>query len=217
MPRKGAWMRFSWVAAMLAGTALLLHWRGQVEASPPRKPLASFPLQLGNWQGSDIPIPQPILDVLGAGEFTERNYSRNPEEPSINLFLAYFPSQRMGVTMHSPQNCLPGAGWAPVEAARINLAVPGAGQIRVNRYIVAKGLDRALVLYWYQEHGRAIASEYWAKFYLVADSIQMNRSDGALVRVITPIDGNEDLASAQQRVVTLVEDVLPLLDGFIPP
>jgi EpsI family protein len=212
----GEWLRFATVVAVLAGTALFLRSRGQAENLPPAEPTASFPSQVGDWQGREVPIPQGTLEVLGAGEFLERNYSRTPDEPSIDFFLAYFPSQRMGSSMHSPQNCLPGSGWTPVEFARVELTRPGAGNIRVNHYVLAKGLDRVLVLYWYQAHGRVVASEYWAKFYLLADSIRMNRSDGGLVRVMTPIAGNESLTSAEQRGVAFVQDVVPLLDRYIP-
>jgi EpsI family protein len=212
----GEWLRFAVVVALLAGTALFLRSRGQAENLPPAEPLASFPSRVGNWQGREISIPQWALDILGAGEFLERNYRRTPDEPSIDFFLAYFPSQRMGSAMHSPQNCLPGSGWTPVEFARMELTRPGAGNIRVNHYVLAKGLDRSLVLYWYQAHGRVVASEYWAKFYLMADAIRMNRSDGALVRVMTPIAENESLTSAEHRGVAFAQDVVPLLDRYIP-
>lgn len=212
----GTWLRLPMVIALLAGTALFLHSRGQAEHLPPREPLPSFPLRVGNWQGREVPIPQWALDVLGPGEFLERDYRRALDEPSVDLFLAYFPSQRMGSTMHSPQNCLPGSGWTPAEFSRVELTRPGGGSIEVNRYILAKGLDHLLVFYWYQAHGRAVASEYWAKFYLVADAIRMNRSDGAMIRVTTPVGQNESLASAEQRGVALVQDVLPLLGRYIP-
>src|SRR5437764_9538068 len=115
--------------------------------------------------------------------------------------MAYFPTQRTGSTIHSPQNCLPGSGWVPVEFSRVEVPLRGSDNIRVNRYVIGKGLDRMLVIYWYQAHGRVVASEYWAKFYLVEDAIRMNRSDGALVRLMTPIGQNESAASAQQRGV----------------
>jgi EpsI family protein len=212
----GAWLRLPMVIALLAGTALFLHSRGQAEHLPPREPLPSFPLRVGNWQGREVPIPQWALDVLGPGEFLERDYRRALDEPSVDLFLAYFPSQRMGSTMHSPQNCLPGSGWTPAEFARVELTRPGGGNIEVNRYVLAKGLDHMLVFYWYQAHGRAVASEYWAKFYLVADAIRMNRSDGAMIRVTTPVGQNEGLRSAEQRGAAFVQDVLPLLGRYIP-
>ena len=212
----GTWLRLPMVIALLAGAAVFLHSRGQAEHLPPREPLPSFPLRVGDWQGRDIPIPQWALDVLGPGEFLERDYRRALDEPSVDLLLAYFPSQRMGSTIHSPQNCLPGSGWTPTEFARVELTRPGGGNIQVNRYVLAKGLDHLLVFYWYQAHGRAVASEYGAKFYLVADAIRMNRSDGAMIRVTTPIGQSESLASAEQRGVAFVQDVLPLLGRYIP-
>ena len=215
-PQTRAWLRFAIIVVLLGGAALFLRSRGQAEILPPRQPLASFPLQVGNWKGINISIPQWALNVLGDGEFVEHNYSRSAEEPAVDLFVAYFASQRMGSTMHSPQNCLPGAGWTPVESSRVELARPGGDPIKVNRYILAKRLSRLMVLYWYQAHGRVVASEYSAKFYLVEDAIRMNRSDGALVRILTPVLRSETPESAQQRGVAFLRDVSPLLDNYIP-
>ena len=212
----GARLRLPILIALLAGTALFLHSRGQAEILPPREPLDTLPLLIGNWKGTVIPIPQWALDVLGAGEFVEHYYRRAPDEPSVDLFMAYFPSQRMGSTMHSPQNCLPGSGWTPAESSRVDLNRPAGGTIRANRYVLSKGLDKLLVLYWYQAHGRVVASEYWAKFYLVADSIELNRSDGALVRVMTPILQHESAADAERRCTDFIQEILPVLDNYIP-
>jgi len=214
--QRAGWLRFLVVAALLAGAGLFLHSRGQAENLPPREPLTSFPLQVRAWRGREVVIPPYALDMLGAGEFLERTYTRAANEPPIDLFLAYFPTQRMGSAIHSPQNCLPGSGWTPVESTRLPLTSPGGRKILVNRYILSNGFDKMLVLYWYQAHGRVVASEYWAKFYLVADALRMNRSDGALVRVMTPIGRDESLGGAQQRVVALVRDLLPILDGYVP-
>ena len=122
----------------------------------------------------------------------------------------------MGSTIHSPQNCLPGSGWTPVNSSRLELDRPGGGRILVNRYVLSKGLDKMLALYWYQSHGRVVASEYWAKFYLVEDSIRMNRSDGSLVRVMTAIAQQESTESAEQRARALAQSILPILDAYIP-
>lgn len=214
--QRAGWLRFLVVAVLLAGAALFVRSRGQAENLPPRDPLASFPLQVGAWRGREVVIPQYALDVLGAGEFLERTYTQAANEPPVDLFLAYFPSQRMGSTIHSPQNCLPGSGWTPVESTRSTLTSPGGGRVLFNRYVLSKGLDKMLVLYWYQAHGRVVASEYWAKFYLVADAIRINRSDGALVRVMTPIARDEGLESAQQRGEAFIRDALPILGGYIP-
>ena len=218
-----SWSRTLPVLALLLLTALLLHSRSQAEILPPRQPMASFPTELsgwqgkvGKWQGAIVQIPSWALEVLGKGEFAERSFRRRPGEPPVDLFMAYFPSQRMGSTMHSPQNCLPGSGWTPIENSRVSLTSPERAAMTVNRYIVAKGDNRLLVYYWYQEHGRVVASEYWSKFYLVADSIRFNRSDGALVRVSTPISPQETVKDAEQRSKAFIGDVVPILNNFIP-
>ena len=211
------WLRFFLVAALLSIVAVFLHSRSHAELLPPRQPLSSFPTQVKDWSGQEIAIQPEIREILGDGEFLLRIYTRALQEPYIDFFLAYFPTQRTRSTIHSPQNCLPGAGWMPVETGRIHLPRPDGEMITVNRYVIAKGLDRKLVLYWYQAHGRVVASEYWAKFYLVADAIRMNRSDGALVRIITAVDHNEDIEHAQQRAVEFAQLILPSLDCCIPP
>ena len=216
MPTTSSWVRMFPIVVLLAGAGLFLHSRSQPELLPPRDPLASFPSRLGDWQGRDLALSPNVREVLGEGDFLVRVYGRGPDEPYLDLFLAFFPSQRMGSTMHSPQNCLPGAGWLPMESGRIKLLRPDGKTITVNRYLIGKGLERQLVLYWYQAHGRVVASEYGAKFYVVADAIRMNRSDGALVRVMTPISQDESLASAEQRGAAFVQDTLPLLGRYIP-
>jgi EpsI family protein len=137
-------------------------------------------------------------------------------QPYVDLFVAYFPSQRAGDTIHSPKNCLPGAGWSPVDSTRIQVSVPGHKPFVANRYIIAKGSDRQLVLYWYWAHDRAVASEYWAKFYLVTDSMRLNRSDGSLVRVTTPIGTGEKVETAQQRLLSFAGNVVPIINDYVP-
>ena len=108
------------------------------------------------------------------------------------------------------------SGWAPRENTRIDLQMPGHSPFPVNRYIIAKGDSRELVLYWFWAHNRGVASEYWNKFYLVSDSIKMNRSDGSLIRIISPVQPGETIAAAQQRITPFVNQVLPLLNDYIP-
>jgi len=178
--------------------------------------LTELPLMLGNWSGTDVPISDDVREILGPGNFVQRVYRRASEEPYVDLFLAYFPTQRTGATVHSPQNCLPGAGWVPVESGRIHLPQPDGRIATVNRYVIAKGSERQLVVYWYQAHARITASEYWAKFYLVADSMRLNRSDGALVRITTQMYPDETAEAAQQRLLPFAGQVVPLLDIYIP-
>lgn len=161
-------------------------------------------------------MSKDVLDVLGPGDFLLRNYEDGSNGPPVGLFVAYFPSQRSGDTIHSPKNCLPGAGWTPLRSDRVTLHLPGLAPFEANRYLVARGQDRSLVLYWYWAHDRAVASEYWAKYYLVADSMRMHRSDGSLVRLTTGLMPGEAIASAQERLVALGAQAVPAIENFVP-
>ena len=208
--------RFIVAALLIAGAAILMQARARSEVFPPRLPLKQFPAQLGGWSGTDVAIDKDVLEILGPGDFLLRIYQNQQKSPYIDLFIAYFRSQRAGDTIHSPQHCLPGSGWAPIENQRITLTMPGHEPFPANRYLIAKGDSRQLVLYWFWAHDRGVASEYWAKFYLVADSIKMNRSDGALVRITTPMYPGETADAAQQRILPFARDVTPLLNSYIP-
>ncbi len=208
--------RFVVAALLIAGAGILLQARARSEVFPSRLPLKQFPQQLNGWTGTDVPIDQDVLNILGPGDFLLRIYQNPQKAQYVDLFIAYFRSQRAGDTIHSPQHCLPGSGWAPVENKRITLSLPGHEPFPANRYLIAKGDARQLVLYWFWAHDRGVASEYWAKFYLVADSIKMNRSDGSLVRITTPMYPGETADAAQQRILPFAGEVSPLLDNYIP-
>lgn len=209
--------RFVLAALLIASTAAFLQARQHNEIFPSRLPLQSFPMQLGDWTGTNVPIEKATLDVLGPGDFLNRSYENGAEQqPPANLFIAYFRSQRAGDTIHSPQHCLPGTGWNPISNTQITLSTPGHKPFPVNRYVIVKGESRLLVIYWYWAHDRGVANEYLAKYYLVADAIKMNRSDGSLVRIDTPMYPGETADAAQQRMSTMTSSVLPLLDDYIP-
>lgn len=133
----------------------------------------------------------------------------------MDLFIAYFPNQRKGDTMHSPQDCLPGSGWTPISSQHLSLAAWQGKSLTVNRYVIARGLDRMLVLYWYEEQGRDVASEYLAKMFLITDAIAENRTDGGLVRVSVPIVPQLNGSQAQETAVTFTRDALPLLRAYV--
>jgi EpsI family protein len=215
--KRSSGLRFLLAVTVIALTAILLEARGRNEIIPARQSLSSFPSQLGNWQGKDIPLDQETLDILGPGDFLVRAYrAPSGDLPYVDLFLAYFPSQRTGDTIHSPKHCLPGAGWTPEENDRVTVSLPGHSPFPANRYVISKAGARKLVLYWYWAHDRGVASEYWAKYYLVKDAIRMNRSDGALVRITTDMFPGETTDAAQQRLQPFTADVIPLLDTYIP-
>jgi len=200
----------------IAGTAVLLQARSGSEVFPPRLELKQFPRQIGGWTGEDVPIAKDIMDVLRPSDVIERIY-RNPERTEdIDLLIPFYRSQRAGEAPHSPQHCLPGSGWTPIENQHIMLTVPGHQPFPANRYLIEKGDARRLVLYWFWAHDRGVASEYWAKYYLVRDAIKMNRSDGALVRVTTSMNPGETADAAQQRMLPFIGEVVPQLNTYIP-
>jgi EpsI family protein len=134
----------------------------------------------------------------------------------ISLFIGYFASQRTGQTMHSPQNCLPGAGWTFDSSTYSKIQDINGKNYNVGEYVISDGNSKQFVIYWYQAHGRSIPNEYVAKGYMVADAIRMNRTDGALVRVITQIRPSESLESARARAVQFTQMMAPDLPRFIP-
>ncbi len=207
---------FSLAIVVIAVTGILLHARGGSEVFPPRLELKNFPARLGDWNGNDVAIEKNVMDILRPSDYLLRVYENPQRDQYIDLFIPFYRSQRAGEAPHSPQNCLPGSGWSPVENRHITLSVSGYEPFPANRYLITKGDSRQLVLYWFWAHHRGIASEYWAKYYLVKDAIKMNRSDGALVRVTTPMAPGETVDAAQQRLLPFVGEVVPLLDSYIP-
>ncbi len=211
-------LRFWAVFALLLGTSGVLYGRGDVDKVPASEPVQSMPRQIGPWVGRDIPIDQSVLDILGKGDFLERNYTvpGSATTPPVDLFLGYFATQRTGQTIHSPQHCLPGAGWTFESSSYSQLRADDGTPYQVGQYVITNGEMREFVLYWYQAHGRSVANEYVSKFYLIADAMRFNRTDGALVRVITPIAGGESLDSARQRAIGFTQKMAPELHRFIP-
>ena len=206
------------VTVLFLATAAFNARARHPEIVPLREPLSNVPTALGPWTGVDNPeLAKPILDVLGVDDYLMRTYAA-AGQPPVSLYVGYYHSQRQGDTMHSPMNCLPGAGWQPITGGRATIEVPGrALPIEVNHYVIQKGLDRQVVYYWYQSHGRVVASEYWSKAYLVYDAARTNRSDAALVRVITPVHSSDGGTEAgARRLTAFVQVLFPQLKVYLP-
>ena len=207
-------LRFGIVAVPMLATAIGLQTHSSSEII---KHVSSLPSQIGGWTGTDIPIDKATLEILGPGEYLLRDYQNGSQpQPWINLYIPFFPTQQAGDTIHSPEHCLPGAGWIPISRERIRLTRPDGTSISVNRYVVSNMGERRLVLYWFQAHGRVVASEWSAKYHLISDSIHMNRSDGGMVRLMTPMMNGESTDAAQARMMKLGSQLLPLIDDSIP-
>jgi EpsI family protein len=187
------------------------------EVAAPRQALAELPRAVGPWTESmDVPLDREVRDVLGVDDYINRTYVNAAAQP-VNLYIGYYASQRQGDTIHSPQNCLPGAGWQPVEGGQTALDVDGR-RLTVNRYVIQKGIDRQVVLYWYQGRGRVVANEYANKFWLMLDAARLHRSDGALVRVVAPVtrSANGSLAGADAATAEFTRAIFPRLSAFLP-
>lgn len=208
--------RFWAVLLLLAGTALILQARGNHDRIPVSEPLSHFPQSIAGWMGTDAAIDKETLDVLGEGDFLSRVYLQAGQPSHVGLFIGYFPSQRTGATIHSPKHCLPGAGWAFESSQHIDLKDANGKEHRVGEYVIGNGEEHQFVIYWYEAHGRSVADEYAAKFYMVADAMKLNRTDGALVRVITPIASSEDPKFARDRAEAFVAQFAPFLPRFVP-
>jgi len=213
--------RYWTVVALLLATALVLHSRGDVDKVPPSEPLNLVPQTINGWTSNDIPLQDDVLAVLGKGDFLNRVYLHQNGEQKydaapIGLFIGYFPTQRTGQSIHSPQHCLPGAGWTFDSHKYVDIMANDGKPYRVGEYVISNGSSKQFVLYWYQAHGRSIANEYVAKLYMITDAIRLNRTDGALVRVITPILPSEPENNARDRVVRFTGQLAPMLPRFIP-
>lgn len=220
--------KFWTVVLLLFVTALVLRSRGDKDRVPSSEPLKLMPETIGSWTGQDLPIADDVLAVLGKGDFLNRVYtSSKPIDISqnlapvaanlpIGLFIGYFPTQRTGQTIHSPQNCLPGAGWTFDSRRYVTIKDVNGKSFRVGEYQISNGETRQFVIYWYQAHGRSIPNEYVARIYMVSDAIRYDRTDGALVRVITQIAPTETVADARKRAVRFTSLMAPMLPRFIP-
>ncbi len=203
------------VVLLLAG-GIINAWEHAGEAKISRRPLSEFPAQFGSWhqKGADARFDTETEKVLRADDYLSRNYGSS-DGHNASLYVGYYLSQRTGATYHSPLNCLPGAGWVMTDAGRIMISpANGRPPFEVNRYMVQNGNDRALMLYWYEGRGRAVASEYWGKIYTVIDSVRRRRSDGAMVRVMVPIGNSKE--DAEKAAMELASQTAPELPAFVP-
>jgi EpsI family protein len=205
--------RFVVTAAILAGAFVLLHSVSHGEPVVLHQPLRDLPYTIGTWSGQEQPLSERVLQAVSVSDYTNRVYFGSGNTP-VQLYVGYYGSQRTGDTIHSPKNCLPGAGWDLVQSGFATIPVAGGRRIVVNEDVIQQDENKQLVFYWYQGRGRVYASEYAGKFWMVVDAISRNRTDGALVRLITPINDNE--ASARARLVDFTQHLFPQLDEIIP-
>jgi EpsI family protein len=196
--------------------AVLFYSASHGESTPLPVPLKAFPSRLGDWNMQrEDPVDDDTLAVLKADDTLLRDYGG--PQGSASLFIAYFKTQRNGQSPHSPKNCLPGAGFQPVEGESGRIDVPvESGSININKYVVTYGDDESVVMYWYQSQGRVIADEFAARFYLIADSIRRHRSDGSLVRVVVSAGNGVSRERATRTAIDFVQAAYPVVNSWLP-
>ena len=189
--------------------------------TPPEKvaesrPLQQIPTAIGSW----VRLQEGVVDeetqaLLKADDTLSRSYINSAKGQVADLFVAFFKTQRAGAAPHSPKVCLPGSGWTPMESSVVTFSIPGRGEpISVNRYVVSRGDDKSLVLYWYQTPRRVIANEYAAKFYTIVDGVRYHRSDTSLIRIIVPVTTTE--AAAEATAIQFAQAIFAPVRSFLP-
>jgi EpsI family protein len=215
MPISKLEWRGALVPAFLCAQILLMHAAAGVERAPPPPPLDRLPAEFDGWKAlRDEPVAADMASQLGADRLLSRTYARTPTGALASLFVAWFGTQRDGVRQpHSPEVCLPASGWTSEVMDQVTLDT-AAGPIAVSRYVAVYGMERAVVLYWYQTKRRATPSEWAAKFWLAPDALRDRRTDTALVRVIAwPGSGSDRAATAS--AISFTRSLYPLLRQYL--
>jgi len=209
------WLRLATASCVLGAGILFAHALPRGEAVRLPRALDELPLLIGPHRAVEEGLEPEVITKLGVTEFVMRRYSA-PDRLPIWLYVGYYESQRTGAIIHSPRQCLPGSGWNIVKLERVSLDSlrPASAAATINRVLVAKGADRQVVLYWYQERGRIIASEYSAKAYMIRDSLLRNRTDGALVRLSAPVLVSEE--ETYRQLVDFSRRIFPSLAELLP-
>jgi EpsI family protein len=209
-----------WSAALLIAALLLLSLlvsRPELQV-PERQRFAFFPRQLGDWQGRSMDVDPVALASLKLADHLSLIWQRPTDPLPVSLWVAWYDTQVYGASIHSPMACLPGAGWRVETVQRYRLPDAGGASagLAVNRAILALGNRRQLVYYWFAQRGRELTSEYLLKWYIFQDGLLMQRSDGALIRITTPLPDLADTAAADARLGALVKAITPVLGPYVP-
>ncbi len=199
------------VAALLVSVLIVSSIEKRTEIIPARSHFPEFPTRIGEWYGQQTSIEDTVTSYLGLTDYVFADYKTNEKSPAVNLYAAYYESQRKGVSPHSPRVCIPGGGWQITEISRTQI-----DDLPINRIVIKKEEYTQLVYYWFQQRGRQFSNEYLMKWYLFKDALLLNRTDGAMVRLTTTVAPNEKITDAENRLNAFAQQVSPVLPKFIP-
>ncbi len=178
------WQRFIPAGVLFGGCLLLLSVQSQ-RTMALQAPLSGVPAPIAGLRAEEVIVPDDQVRIAGMTSYVNRVFYRD-SVPAFGMYVGFYQAQSQGKTVHSPKNCLPGAGWEQVSGGRVTIATP-SGPAEVNRFLIAKGNAQALVYYWYQGRGRIAANEYAVKWDLLRDAAIARRTDEALVRIVVPV------------------------------
>jgi len=206
------------VALLVAGSVYSLSLNSATEKVPERAPLSTFPLLIDDWRGNETAMEQTFIDVLKFDDYLLANFWRKQDYSAVNLYIAYYDSQRKGASIHSPKACLPGGGWVTESFGQIKVdsVGPDGEPLMVNRVLITMGKERQVVYYWFEQRGRNLTNEYLVKWYMFWDALTINRTDGALVRLTTALPEDADTEEADAQLQEFLRDAYPKINYFIP-
>jgi EpsI family protein len=213
-----SWLAQALVAVIILGGTLGLSYGIDFrEKVPAKKTLTLFPLQVGEWQGKRQFMGDELINTLHLSDYTMIDY-RNPGRRTVDFYVAYYESQRKGESTHTPATCLPGSGWVFEDSGLLTFPTPGHldGSLTVSRAFMTKMNARQLVYYWFPQRGRILHSLFELKFFAFWDALIRQRTDGALIRLITPLSELEPAEQGDQRLQEFTREILPLLAEYIP-
>ncbi|GAB2174741.1 VPLPA-CTERM-specific exosortase XrtD [Dongia sp. agr-C8] len=186
-------------------------------SAPARAEFSRFPRNIDQWSGIDLPVDQVALDSLKPTDYLSVNYVDLAQKSAVALWVAYYSTQEIGEAIHSPRICIPAGGWQISEIRPITVDLKdGAAPLTTNRAIIKKGNEKALVYYWFQGRGRTEANEFAVKLHLMGDAVLRQRTDGALVRLVTPILETEPSEASEQRLLSFLTQLRPQLTPYLP-
>jgi len=201
---------------MLA-TSIFTAYLSKADDQPPLRSLSDFPMEIGEWHGKPARFEDKIYQALGVDDSILAYYQQPQTTNNIELYIGYYQSQREGDIIHSPKNCMPGAGWniASIDPISFESATSDGRPVKINRVLLQNGNQKQLMLYWFHSRGRVIRSEYTQKIFLVWDSIIRHRTDGSFVRLISPIT-IENEQQVTENMKQFAQHLFPVLNDFIP-
>lgn len=208
---------FAFCLVLLTGTVFLsYHLQGSVEKTPERKSFLEFPMHVADWQGRTMTLERQYVDVLRFDDYLLADFA-GPMNGPVNLYAAYYRSQKKGQSAHSPRTCLPGGGWEMSSMTQVPVETGTNGRaFYANRVLIQKGDDRQVVLYWFKQRERLLTNEYMVKAWLFWDALTKQRSDGAMIRLVSPLLPGEDEQSADRRLEQFAALVEPMIHAYVP-